>query len=118
MIPKMLFATLILLPAPALAQTIVAAPPHTSNVDGCIVTEGDIADRPYTVIGSVTVKVGKATWVSRNADTDMVDAKLRREGRKLGADAVIRVRYGSTGASMMSWGGMKAEGAAIKFVVK
>jgi uncharacterized protein YbjQ (UPF0145 family) len=109
---------LLLASAPVAAQTIVAAAPHTSNVNGFIVTEGDISDRPYTVIGSVSAKVGKLTWVSQNPNTDMVDSKLRREGQKLGADAVVRVRYSPTGASMMSWGGMKAEGTAIKYVVQ
>jgi hypothetical protein len=33
----------------------------------------------------------------------------------MGADAVVRVRYVPTGASMMSWGGIKGEGVAIKF---
>lgn len=50
----------------ATAQTVVAAPPHTSNFDGFIVTEGDISDRPYAELGTVSVKAGKLTWVSRN----------------------------------------------------
>ena len=44
------------------AQTIVAAPPHTANFDGFIVTEGDISDRPYSELGTVTAKAGKLTW--------------------------------------------------------
>jgi hypothetical protein len=35
----------------------------------------------------------------------------------MGADAVVRVRYAPTGASLMSWGGIKGEGVAIKFQV-
>ena len=97
------------------AQTIVAAPPHTSNVDGFIVTEGDVSDRPYTVLGTVAAKAGKLTWVSENPDRDKVDSKLRDKARKMGADAVVRVHYLPTGASMMSWGGIKAEGLAVKF---
>lgn len=98
------------------SQTIVAAAPHTSNVDGFVVTEGDIADRPYTEIGTVTAKAGKLTWVSRNPDWTDVDRKLRDKGRQMGADAVVRVRYGSTGVSAMSWGGVKAEGVAVRYV--
>ena len=101
--------------SPVTGQTIVAAPPHTSNVDGFVVTEGDIADRPYTELGSVSAKAGKLTWVSRNPDWTDVDRKLRDKGHQMGADAVIRVRYGSTGVSAMSWGGVKAEGMAIRF---
>jgi hypothetical protein len=105
---------LISVPAVA-AQTVVAAPPHTSNVDGFIVTEGDIGDRPYTELGAVTAKAGKFTWVSRNPDWTDIDTKLRAKARQMGADAVVRVRYAPTGASLMSWGGIKGEGVAIKF---
>jgi hypothetical protein len=101
--------------AAADAQTVIAAAPHTSNVDGFIVTEGDISDRPYTVLGTVTAKAGKLTWVSRNPDWTDIDAKLRDKARQTGADAVVRVRYVPTGASLMSWGGIKGEGVAIKF---
>lgn len=104
-------------PASALVQTVVAAPPHSSVVDGFMVTEGDISDKPYTEIGTVTAKAGKLTWVSRNPDRSDVDRKLMDQARRLGADAVVRVQYGSTGASMMSWGGVKAVGVAIKFKV-
>jgi hypothetical protein len=101
--------------APATAQTIVAAPPHTSSIDGFIVTEGGIADRPYTEIGSVTAKAGKFSWVSRNPDRSEIDRKLMAKAQQMGADAVIRVRYTPTGASLMSWGGIKGEGTAIKY---
>jgi len=108
-------ATLTLAAAQVGAQTIVAAPPHTSNFDGFIVTEGDISDRPYTELGNVVVKAGKLTWVSRNPDRGDIDLRLKEKARQMGADAVVRVHYTSTGASMMSWGGMKGEGVAIKF---
>jgi hypothetical protein len=98
-------------------QTIVAAPPHTSNFDGFIVTEGDISDRPYDVLGTISVKAGKLTWVSRNPDRGDVDMKLKDKARAMGADAVVRVQYTSTGASAMSWGGIKAEGVAIKYTM-
>jgi hypothetical protein len=97
------------------AQTIVAAPPRTSNFDGFIVTEGDISDRTYTELGPVTAKAGKLTWVSRNPDRGDIDVKLKDKARQMGADAVVRVHYTPTGASMMSWGGIKGEGVAIKF---
>lgn len=97
------------------AQTVVAAPPHTSNFDGFIVTEGDISDRPYIELGTVTAKAGKLTWVSRNPDRGDIDVKLKDKARQMGADAVVKVRYTPTGASLMSWGGIKGEGVAIRF---
>jgi uncharacterized protein YbjQ (UPF0145 family) len=44
-----------------------------------------------------------------------VDAKLRKEAVKLGADAVVLVRYGTVGIGMTSWGVLHGEGRAIKF---
>jgi uncharacterized protein YbjQ (UPF0145 family) len=112
--PTYAFA-LLALSAPAQSQTIVAAQPHTSVVNGFIVTEGDIADRAYVQVGTVTAKAGKFSWVSRNPDRTDVDRKLREKAQELGADAVIRVQYTPTGASLMSWGGIKADGVAVKY---
>jgi hypothetical protein len=108
-----LFAMLV--SAPAGGQTIVAAQPYTSNVDGFIVTEGDIIDRPYVEIGAVGAKAGKTTWISGNPNRERVDLKLREKARKMGAQAIVKVRYSSTGVSAMSWGGMRADGIAIRF---
>jgi hypothetical protein len=110
-----LAALLLMGMARADAQTVVAAPPHTSNFDGFIVTEGDIADRPYAELGIVTAKAGKFSWVSRNPDRSDIDTRLRLKAIQMGADAVVRVQYTPTGASMMSWGGIKGEGIAIKY---
>lgn len=117
---RWILAIMLVLPAianQAGAQTVVAAPPHTSNFGGFIVTEGDISDRTYSELGIVTAKAGKLTWVSRNPDRGDIDLKLREKARQMGADAVVRVNYTPTGASMMSWGGIKGEGVAIKFSV-
>lgn len=115
MIRIILAAALLAASANAGAQTIVPAPPHTANFDGFIVTEGDISDRPYTELGTVTAKAGKFSSVSRNPDRSDIDTKLRLKALQIGADAVVRVHYTPTGASMMSWGGIKGEGVAIKY---
>jgi hypothetical protein len=112
---QLIVAASLFVVSPASAQTIVAAPPHTSNFDGFIVTEGDISDRPYTELGPVSAKAGKFSWVSRNPDRSDIDTKLRLKALQMGADAVVRVHYSPTGASMMSWGGIKGEGVAIKY---
>lgn len=100
---------------PAISQTIVPAAPYSSNVDGFIVTEGDISDRPYIEVGTVSAKTTKFSLVSKNSNREMVDIKLREKARQLGANAVVRVRYGSTGISLMNWGGVRVEGVAVRF---
>ena len=110
-------AAMLSITASAQAQMIVAAPPHTANFDGFIVTEGDISDRSYAELGPVTAKAGKFSWVSKNPDRSDIDTKLRLKALKMGADAVVRVHYSPTGASLMSWGGIKGEGVAIRYAV-
>ena len=46
----------------------------------------------------------------------MVNEKLREKASELGADAVILVRYGNGGMSLMSWGSLEGKGRAVKFV--
>jgi hypothetical protein len=78
-------------------------------------TEGDITDRKYTVLGDLAVTVNKLTVFNADPTREQVDAKLKSEASKLGADAVILVRYGAVGISAVSWGSLDGKGRAIKF---
>ena len=101
--------------APAHGQTIVAAPPYTSNIDGFIITEGDIADRPYEELGPVTGRRGRGTFFDRQPTRETVNIRLTEAARRMGADAVVRVRYSGRSVSAMSWGGMQGDGIAIRY---
>jgi len=79
------------------------------------VTEGDITDRPYTVLGDISVTVNKTTIFHPDPTRELVNEKLKVEAAKLGADAVILVRYGTPGISLMSWGSLDGKGRAIAF---
>jgi uncharacterized protein YbjQ (UPF0145 family) len=94
-------------PSPAAAQP---KRPHELRV-----TESDITDRQYSSLGDITVTVNKTTVFHPNPTREMVNQKLREEAAKLGADAVILVRYGTVGVSFMSWGSLEGKGRAIKF---
>lgn len=104
-----------LMAVPASAQTIVAAPPYTSNINGFIITEGDIADRPYDELGRVTANRGRGTFFDRQPTRETVNIRLTEAARRMGADAVVRVRYSARSTSAMSWGGMQADGVAIRY---
>ena len=77
--------------------------------------EGDITDRTYTVLGDIKVTVNKTTIFNKDPSPALVDEELREKAAKMGADAVILVRYGTVGVSMMSWGSLDGQGRAIKF---
>ena len=80
--------------------------------------EGDVLDRQYTVLGDIQASVSKTTVFNKDPTNDMVAKKLREEAAKMGADAVIFVRYGTVGISFTSWGKLDGTGRAIKFVEK
>jgi hypothetical protein len=80
-----------------------------------MLSEKDMTNRKYTSLGDVSVTVNKTTIFNKDPTRDDVNAKLREEAAKLGADAVILVRYGDGGVSMMSWGSLEGRGRAIKY---
>lgn len=86
-----------------------------ASPEGILLTEGDLADRPYKVLGDLTVTVNKTTIFHADPTKEMVNAKLREEAAKLGADAVTHVRYGTVGVSFMSWGSLDGKGRAVQF---
>jgi len=98
---------------PAATATTPAAPKDPASI---IVTKDDITDRPYEVLGDINVTVNKTTIFHSDPTEALVDANLREEAAKLGADAVILVRYGTVGIAFMSWGSLDGNGRAVRFV--
>lgn len=86
-----------------------------TNAKDIILTEGDITDKKYIVLGDITVTVNKTTVFNADPTKEMVNEKLKEEAAKLGADAVTQIRYGSVGISLMSWGSLDGKGRAIQF---
>lgn len=80
-----------------------------------ILSDQDVLDRQYVSLGDISVTVNKTTIFNADPTPEMVNEKLRERGADLGADAIILVRYGKTGMSMMSWGSLEGKGRAIKF---
>jgi hypothetical protein len=84
-------------------------------VDQIQVIEGDVADKPYKSLGEVSVTVNKTTLFNADPTREMVNQRLRQQAAKLGADAVIQVRYGTVGVSALSWGSLDGKGRAIAY---
>lgn len=81
-----------------------------------IITETDIPDREYKVLGDINVTVNKTTIFNKDPTKEQVNKKLQAEAAKIGADAVILVRYGTVGVSFFSWGSLNGKGRAIVFL--
>jgi uncharacterized protein YbjQ (UPF0145 family) len=97
------------LPAPA--EAVVKTDPAA-----VIVTKEDITDRTYESLGDIKVTVNKTTLFHPDPTPALVDVELKEEAAKLGADAVVLVRYGTVGVSLFSWGSLDGQGRAVKFV--
>jgi hypothetical protein len=68
--------------------------------------------RPYRALGEVRAKVGAATVLSKSSTLDDVNAKLREQAVKVGANGVIGVSY-KRGPIASSWKGLTATGTAV-----
>ncbi len=97
------------------AGAVARAPTAPDQIQ---IIEGDITDRPYKSLGDVSVTVNKVTIFNADPTREMVNQRLRNEAAKLGADAVIQVRYGTVGISPLSWGSLDGKGRAIVFQSK
>jgi len=80
-----------------------------------IVTAEDITDRKYRTLGDITASASKVTIFNSDPTEEMINEELRVEAAKLGADAVVLVRYGTVGLSAFSWGTLEGKGRAIAF---
>ena len=88
---------------------------YTRNPGEILISEGDTLSRPYIVIGNVRAWGRSLNLLSSNPTRADVDESLRAESAKLGADAVIAVRYRSSREGLRSRGVMSAEGQAIQY---
>jgi len=92
-------------------QAVAAKPTDPARIT---ITEGDVS-RKYTSLGDVSVTVNKTTVFNKDPTREMVNDKLKEKAAELGADAVILVRYGEGGVSLLSWGSLEGKGRAIKY---
>tara|TARA_B100000795_G_C22593271_1_gene358293 strand:+ start:255 stop:638 length:384 start_codon:yes stop_codon:yes gene_type:complete len=86
-----------------------------NSLQDIVITETDMSDRNYTVAGDISVTVNKTTIFHKAPTRQMVNEKLREEALKIGADAVILVRYGSVGMTGWSYGSLNGKGRAVVF---
>ena len=83
--------------------------------EAILITTDDITDKAYRTLGDIKVTVNKTTIFHPDPTQEDVNKKLREEAAKLNADAVILVRYGTVGLSLVSWGSLDGRGRAVVF---
>jgi len=77
-----------------------------------IAIHADGIAEPYETRGEITAKVSKGSLLSKSPTIEDVNFKLQEEASKLGANAVINVKY-SRGMSLISYEVLKAVGTAV-----
>jgi uncharacterized protein YbjQ (UPF0145 family) len=97
-------------PAPAPGPAVRGPAPAALIV----LSEQDIAGRAYAVLGAVTAEAHQTSLFPKKSAREMLDEQLRAEAVKLGADAVIMIKYASSNP-MTSKKGSTAAGVAVKF---
>lgn len=96
-------------PAPVVKEVKIALP---STV---LMYDLDITDRPYTSLGEVSASMTKLNPWGEEPTQAQVEAKLKDEAVKKGADALIFVRYTKLGASWNRLSGIEGKAQAVKF---
>jgi hypothetical protein len=77
--------------------------------------ELDITDRPYKNLGEVSATDTKLNPWGEEPTQANVEAQLKAEAIKVGADALIFVRYTKLGASWNRISGIEGKAQAVKF---
>ena len=78
-----------------------------------IISEGDLPDRKYKVIGPIEVSVKKLTVFHKDPTKEQANEALIEKARVIGANAVINITYKS-GVGFATWGYMDAKGTGVK----
>ena len=66
------------------------------------------------VLGEVRAEIHQASLIARTPARDLADKELRAQAAKLGADAVVDIRY-ENNSPLFSKKGFRAAGKAVKF---
>lgn len=88
----------------------------SSFADGVLVTSNDVTTCPYTVIGGVSVNMRAKTYALKELQGDAIGDKLRKNAKKMGADAVVLVTVGQTHMTLTALRSTPITGRAIKYV--
>lgn len=86
-----------------------------TTVDKIIISDMDIFDRPYTLLGDVNVRIEQRLPFGEESIKERATKALQEKASTMDADAVIFVRYEILGKTWTRWSGMDVKGSAIKF---
>jgi hypothetical protein len=102
---------------PVTSATPTAPPVAAEKKDPSSVQiyETDVTDHKYRTLGDISVTVSKWSIFDDDPTPAKVNEALRKRAAEMGADAVVLVRYGTVGISLLSWGSLDGNGRAVVF---
>jgi hypothetical protein len=87
-----------------------------SAPESIMITEGEIKDRPFYVIGDISVVVKKVPFLDNGPLRVKANNALKEEAAKMGADAVTHMHYDASGLTFAGFTGhVTVSGKAIGF---
>lgn len=92
-----------------------SAPARAARDPATITISERDSTAPYDTLGDINVTVNKTTVFNADPTRADVDNELRKRAAAMGADAVVLVRYGNAGISLISWGSLEGKGRAIVY---
>lgn len=114
---RCLLMAIALVAAPAYAQNVVPRDTYAAMMaNGIPVTDGDVLDRPYRVIETVTTNVRQTTVFGGTPSLAKAYRELWEKAQRIGADAVVHAYVGEGRITAWSWNARQAQGQAIKFL--
>lgn len=111
-LPVLLFGLVIA--TPVLGESVDTLGANPKIQAAIPVFEGDI-DRPYRIIGKIDDNLRKHFAFQANPTKEKIYAEIWERGRKMGADAVINVKFGPTVGTLFNHGRTPISGTAIRY---
>jgi hypothetical protein len=96
-------------------KTEVKSDRKATEPKNVILTREDITDRAYKAIADIKVVVRRLFLPDPDPTQAEADLMLKTTAAALGADAVVLVRYGSSGITLTTWGTLESQGRAVYF---
>jgi len=88
----------------------------SKNPQDVLILEGSDAGRPYAVIGVVRATARSLNLVSSEPTRANVNDELRAKAAKIGADAIVKVRYAADRQGLQARGFLTGEGQAVVWI--
>lgn len=87
-----------------------------TNASNITISETDIKGRKYVVLGDIDASARSINLLSSNPTREDINEELRAKAFKIGADAVILIKYQTQSQGLATRGHLTGSGSAVSFL--